>query len=336
MRRSMQFVNADGTLTEVHAYDLTMRDIHIDGPLSNIIVAYRPAQSIVDKIFPMVPVAKESDLYYKFEQADLWRVPDTVRARLTAAKMADFNVSSDNYHARNYALATGVAVEDAVNADDVLRLRENKALFIKDLLQLDWENRVATLVVNTSNVGTWNAPQSLWSDHDNSSPEIDIDNGIENIRDATGYTPNKLVLGWRAWRHLRRNANVRAQIFPSAGGGTGPGIPTLAQVAELFGVEEVMVGGVMRNTAAEGLSQTLADIWGPHALLYYSPGRPSKETPAYGYSFRWSAPGLPNMQVENHGFDKKLKGEILEVGYYQDEKIVGSNLATLIGSVSAT
>ena len=41
------------------------------------------------------------------------------------------------------------------------------------------------------------------------------------------------------------------------------------------------------------------------------------------------------MQVENHGFDRKLKGEIMEVGYYQDEKIVGSELATLIGSVSS-
>ena len=39
------------------------------------------------------------------------------------------------------------------------------------------------------------------------------------------------------------------------------------------------------------------------------------------------------MTVEDLGFDKRLKGNILDIGMYQDEKVTGANLATWISSV---
>lgn len=334
--KSVRLVQPDGS---VHTYDATGHDIHIDQPLSEILINYRPAASIVDKVFPMVNVGKQSNVYYKFFQEDLWRIPDTVRAPMTAAKMVDFNVTSETYFARNYALATGVSIEDAVNADEVLRLRETKALFIADLLTMDWENRVAVLVTNTSNVGTVTTVTSgSWADHGVGNIITDIDNAVQSIRGATGYTPNRVVFGWTAWNALKYNEQLRALLFPApatgAGGARGgAGIATEAQVGNVFGFEQVLVGGIMRNSAAEGLDLTLADVWGPHAIVYYAPPRASRETPSYGYSFRWTAPGIANMSVEDLGFDKRLKGNILDIGMYQDEKVTGANLATWISSV---
>jgi len=334
--RTLKMLNPDGSVTEVHAYDATGRDLHIDAPLSNILINYRPAGSIVDQVFPIVPVGQQSDLFYKYEQSDLWRIPDTVRAPLTAAKMVDLNVSSDTYFARNYALATGVSVEDMANADAILNLRQNKGQLITDLLALDWENRVATLVVNTSNVATFTTLNSgQWSDTitGNSHPVEEIDGHIEEFRSRTGYRPTHFIVGWKAWRHLRRHQDIRGLIFPQVANQIGPGVPNLKQFADLFDIPNVMVGGTFRNTAAEGLSQSLSEIWGPHLVMYYSPGRPSKETPAFGYTFRWQKPGLPNMTVENLGFDKRIKGEIMDIGFYQDEKIVSTDFATVIASV---
>ena len=114
--RTVRLLNPDGSITEVHQYDATGRDLHIDAPLSQILINYRPAGSIVDQVFPIVTVGQQSDLFYKYEQSDLWRIPDTVRAPMTAAKMVDLNVSSDTYFARNYALATGISVEDQGSA----------------------------------------------------------------------------------------------------------------------------------------------------------------------------------------------------------------------------
>ncbi len=211
---------------------------------------------------------------------------------------------------------------------------EQRGLSNRGDVGLDWENRVANLVINSSNVGTVANVASLWSDHTNSDPLGDFDTAIQRVCDLTGYLPNRAVIGWEAWRHLKRNTALRALLFPSPGG-TEPtaGLIRTDQVANVFDLDRVLVGGAVRNTAAEGLSIALSDIWGPHAFVYYVPNQPSKETPSYGYSFRWIGPGLQNLTVEDLGFDRRLKGNILDVSFYQDERVVGSNFGTVIASV---
>ena len=165
--KTVRLIQSDGS---IHEYDATGHDLHIDQPLTEVLINYRPTGMIADQVLPLVEVGKQSDLYYEFDQGDLWRIPDTVRAPMTGAKMVSFNVSSNTYFAKNYALAAGIPVEDAMNADAALRLRESKGRFIMDLLTLDWENRLATLVINTSNVGTFaTVTGSLWSNHADSA-----------------------------------------------------------------------------------------------------------------------------------------------------------------------
>ena len=49
-------------------------DLHINQPLTNVSIAYLQNSSayIADKVFPRVPVAKQSDLYIKYSKSD-WR-----------------------------------------------------------------------------------------------------------------------------------------------------------------------------------------------------------------------------------------------------------------------
>ncbi len=101
--KTIRFVMDDGT---IKYYDASGRDVHIDAPLSEILINYRPAGSVADQIFPVVPVVHQSDVFYEFSQADLWRVENSERAPLTAAKRVDFNVTSLTYYARNYAYGT--------------------------------------------------------------------------------------------------------------------------------------------------------------------------------------------------------------------------------------
>ena len=47
-------------------FGATGRDIHVDVPLSNVAVNYRPMGHIADMIFPVVGVQKHSDLIIEF------------------------------------------------------------------------------------------------------------------------------------------------------------------------------------------------------------------------------------------------------------------------------
>src|SRR5262245_42449502 len=154
----------------------TGRDLHIDVPLSNIVVGRRPAGFIADQLLPITVVEKQSNMYYKFRHLE-WRRWDaglTDRAPGTEARKIGISVASDNYFCKNYALGAEWPVEDAVNADMALQWSEAQALQLADKLAMDYEMRIATLAVNTSNVATVTLVNSQWSDPTNSKPLTDL------------------------------------------------------------------------------------------------------------------------------------------------------------------
>lgn len=311
----------------------TGRDLHIDNVLSQMAMGYRPEGFIADAIFPVVSVAKQSDLYMVFNRGDRLRIEETTRAPGTLARRVTEDIGSASYFARNYALAAAAVLEDKANADPMMltQVYNNKATYILDKLLLDWERRVALLVTSGSNVGSSSAVTSAWNGAGN--PIGNINTALDNVYGANGVRPNRIVMGVNAWRAFRRDSNVRNLIFGTNNGG---GYPNVQQAASLFDVDQILIGGAFQNTAQEGQAETLASIWNDQVLVYYAPDTPQIERPSFGYNFRWAAAGLPNMQVERHPYDSRTKSEDIEVGYYQDEKITGASYGFLLKSVNSS
>lgn len=312
----------------------TSRDLHIDQFLSEMAMGYRPENFIADMLFPVVSVSKQSDLYMVHSRADRLRIEKTIRAPGTDARIVVEDIGSNTYFANNYALASPVTIEDRANADPMhlASLINGKSTFILDKLLLDWEARVASKVNSTSNVGSSAAVSSAWTGS-GADPLANINTAIDNVHYANGRKPNSVVFGPKAWDSFRRHSTVRNLILGTNNGG---GYVSRKQVAELLEIQNVLVGGAFKNTGEEGQSETIAEIWTDNVLVYYRPQSPSREQPSFGYSFRWAAPGLPNMQVERHPYDSKKKAELVEVGYYQDEKITGSTYGFLLTAVNSS
>jgi hypothetical protein len=312
------------------------RTIHIDHHLSNAAINYRPAGFIADRILPVVTVPKQSDTYVIFEQADLFRRENTRRSRGGEANKIQSRVSSAGFYCRNYALKADVTLEDRANADPIFvqQFEEGRVMRVQDALFLDWEVRAAALVTNPSNVGSYAAVGSAWTDHANADPLGDVWTAIDNVELATGYRPNRILFSGTAWRHFRRNAKVidKATNPNVSGGGL---YPSAAQIEALLEMQ-VLVGNAWHNTAGEALPLQLEQVWQDHALVYYGPERPSLETPSFGYNFRWAARGLPNMQVERHPYDSRRHCSEVEIGYYQDEVITAKPLGFLVSNVTSS
>lgn len=313
------------------------RGIHVDKHLSNVAINYRPSGFVADQVFPTVQVQKQSDMILTYNQGDLWRRENTKRSRGTAANKVSFQVSSTSYYAENYALAAGVSIEDRANADQGLirAVEQGRVNRLLDSLMLDWEVRVATQATNTSNVGTSAAVGSAWTDLTNSDPLSDIRAMYDNVESITGYTPNKILFSGDSWKYFSRNSTVIDKVNPS--GNTGGGLDaSQQQAASLLGVDQVLVANAFYNTAEEGIAQSLSRVWGDHVLVYYAPSAPSVEVPSFGYSLRWNAPSLPNMQVERLPFDPVTKEDLIQVGYYQAEKITAATLGALVTNVTSS
>ena len=312
----------------------TGRDLHVDQNLSNVAIGYRADGFIADMIAPIVPVQKQSDRYVIFDRRDVLRVENTRRAPYTEANKVARSVSSATYFAENFALKDSLSLEDRANMDAVYRsqLMNGRTGFITGKLQLDWENRVAAQVTNTSNVGSSAGVGSEWS-AGNADVIGDINTALDACHDLTGKRPNRLVLGLDAWRSARRSTDVRNILFGSNNGG---GFASRAAFANLFEVDQILIGGTFKDTANEAQAESLAKVWLDHVLCYFAPSNATTEEPSYMYSFRWNAPGIPSMTAERHPFDPKTKSEEIEVGYYQDEVVTGADYGYLIISVNSS
>lgn len=306
------------------------RDLYLDTPLSNLLMDYRPRGLIADMIAPIVNVQRQSGAVVEFNQDDRLRPEDDKRSPGTQAKRVTWDVSSQLYYCNNYALMAGVTIEDRNNADPIYaqRLFENRGQLLLDKLYLNWENRLASKVTSASNVGSSAAVSSIWTGT-GADPMLDLNTAIDNVYYATGYRPNRMVFGPKAWDSFRRHSTVRNVLFGTNNGG---GYANTQQAADIFEMDRVLVAGGFKNSNQENIARSIGTIWGPSVLVYYAPENASMEDPSFMYSYRLDAPGIPNLQVERHPYDSKTKTDDIEVGYYQDEHITGSRFGFLVQS----
>jgi hypothetical protein len=313
----------------------TGRDLHVDVPLSNIVVGRRPEGFIADQLLPISPVSKQSDIYYKFNHGEGRRYEPNLTARApgTAPRKVHMTVSSDTYFAPNYALGTDMVVEDIVNADEVLGWAESNALFLTDRLMMDYENRVAALAVSTTAVHTVTTVSTAWSNKTGSSPLDDMLDEVENFRQYSGSKPNLAIIPEQVMTHLRRSDQLRDILFGDRGGLVQDG-----QIASLIGVDRVLVPMAQVNTFGEtetiNGSWSLADIWGSHMWLAKVNLLAGRYTDTWLNAFRWTSPllGVP-FAVQRHPFDAKRHKFEMDVGYYQTEKVISTDLAIRVASV---
>ena len=313
----------------------TGRELHIDRLLSQMAIGFADNDYIAASIAPVVTVGKQSDMYSVFSRADAYRVENDKRSPGTEANRITRTISSDTYFAHNYALKGQITLEDRQNADPVYRqnLWNDETEYLVNKLMLNWEVRVAAIVNATANVGSSAGVASEWDAAASSDPIGDLQVAMDNVQDLTGQRPNRLVFGLDAWRSIRRNDQILNRIFGTNNGG---GFANQQQIANLLEVEKIHIGQAYRNTANEAQAEVLAKVWGDNVAAIYTPPAPSRKKPSFMYSYRWADGTLPNMQAERHAYDTKTKTEEVEVGYYQDEKVTGSEYAFLLLAVNSS
>lgn len=314
----------------------TGRDLHIDAPLSNLVIGFEPTGFIVDQIFPKVNVGKQSDVFYKWDQGNFFRIPDTTRAPKTKGKLVEFNVSSETYFAKNYADRTEEAFEDTVNQDRMLNTRKKDLRALKNILWLDWENRLASQISSGSNVGSFTtlSGTSQWSDFTNSDPINDVEVGKEAIRSTTGLDTNIMIIPQKTLIQLKQHPDIVDRL----GLGGNPEAPrrvTVDALAALFEIDKILIGKTIKNTAEEGATPTYSDIWSNVVLAHTTTGpEPDGKDPSLGYSFRWEAPLLGGREMAAEIWNDPDGGnfENRRVQYYQDEKLTATQLGYVIAN----
>ena len=271
----------------------TMQDAHIDRALTNVSVAYLQdaAAFVADKIFPIVPVRRQSDVFYQYSKADFMRDEAQVRGAGTESAGSDYGVEAqDPYYCRKHAFHKDVTEEERANYDEPLNADTDATDFVSQKMlirrEMEWVSKFfKTGIWGTEIEGasTAAAGKVVFFDLATSDPiKIITDAGV-TMASETGYKPNTLVLSPFVYNALKNHEDILDRIKY-----TQKGIVTTDLLATLFEVDRVFVAWGVVNSAAKGATESVDFIAGKHMLLCYSNPKPALKKPSAGYIFAWT------------------------------------------------
>ena len=275
--------------------------------LTNMALAYyqSAANYFAKAIFPICPVDQSSDNYYIFDKEDLLR--DSWQRKPAYGKVSPAVVSehTDTYNCKVDQMIMGI---DQIRQTDLQRrqgptIRDpriqrtktiaEQANIHQDVFFADgffkagvWGNELAGVDSTTPTDG-----QFIKFSNDNSDPIKFIDEQKTAVNEATGRTPNRLALGAHVYDALKAHPAILERHH--AGGSTpNPATVTENVLAQLFGVEKLVVLRSIMNKAPMGAEADMGYIGDPDAfLLAYATNSPSVDEPSAGYIFTWDMLG---------------------------------------------
>lgn len=271
----------------------TMQNAHIDRALTNMSVAYMQDASafIADKVFPIVKVKRQSDVFYIYNKGDFMRDEAQVRGAATESAGGDYGVeASTPYYCRKHAFHKDVTPEERANYDEPLDADQDATDFVSQKMlirrEMEWASKFFKAGVWGREIAGADAAGEnavIFWDSATSDPIKDITEAGVQMASETGYKPNTLVLSPFVFNALKNHEDILDRIKY-----TQKGIVTADLLATLFEVDRVFVAWSVVNSAVKGAEDNVGFIMGKHALLCYSNPAPALKKPSAGYIFAWS------------------------------------------------
>jgi hypothetical protein len=302
--------------------------IRVSQPLTNISVQYKNKEYIAGQILEDFPVKHESDQYWIYTSD--FRIPQTLRANKSVAKMETWSASTSTYYVNEHALKDVVSDRDRANAVAPLELERDATEYLTDKILLRQEYEVMKLLFTTTTFSyteTLNTATSFNYNTTTSAPIQKILTGTAYVLGHSGIEPNIGVTNRAVFDSLRENPNVygRIQYVERA-------IMTKELLAAVFDIDSLYVGKAIYDTNREGAAESLTAIWPADFLLMYKNPRTSLRAVTSALNFRMMGWGSP-YRVKKWR-DEEIEGDYIEVQTMFKPSAIATQTAYLIKSAN--
>jgi hypothetical protein len=325
-----------------------MANIHVDVALTNLSVAYVNPDYIADKVFPVVPVEKRSDLYFLYNKDSFLKgsglnannQPKSTRRPGTRSVEILYDVARNPYYANQMARNYSLTDAETKYADAPLQPAIDATLALTNYIMIDNELAVAykaglranypsshkaQLVTNTTSwaAGTIASPTSF-------PISRDFPNAKKAINKDTARTATSFALNYAAAVTLSQNYEYLDKIkYTSTEGLTAAGL------APIIGGLTPIEGSALYVNSAEGATVTTAYIWTDDqgqddCLFFYNPPvAASLKTLALGLTFE-----APDDTLNARGFlvkrwrEEWIDSEKIEVRTTRDWRFIATDGST--------
>lgn len=305
---------------------------HIDRAMTNISVAYFQADNafIADKVFPIVPVKKQSDVYFEYSKADMYRNEVKERGRGAESSGGNWNVQlADPYYCRKFAFHYDITQEERVNYDEPLNVDRDTTewLAAKMLLkrEVDFSEKYFKTGIWGTDIQANGTTVKKFSDASGDPVEL-VNSYMLQFAENSGMRPNFIIMAPDVLYALKNHDAIMDRIKY-----TQKGVITIDLIAALFEVEKIFVPWGICNVGptTPGYDETLEDtkfIYKGKMLLGYRPQRASLKQASAGYIFAWTglegASAYGSRMVRIKMDQLGLGTERLEMEMAYDQKVI--------------
>jgi len=306
-------------------------DVHANALLTQISIAHiqQPNAFVADKVFPLVGVDKQSDIYLKYTRGDFMVDPgeQMTRAPNTRAALVGYGVDKTNtYYCRNQAIGMEISDELRGNADAVFQLDQEVTTLLSQIHLIRRERLLAAAAFAGSqwlggtggtdvDVTDGSHGGARWQDYGASDPIGDIELEKDTVELASGVLCNKLIMGAIVWRRLKHHPDF-IDLIKYGAAAANPAMITPNLLAQILELDEVLVSRAIYKTSVEGVTLTLGRVIDDDALLCYVPTAPGLLVPAAGYTFFWRPLTGGAIQFARKGRQERERYDWIEVHSY--------------------
>lgn len=294
-----------------------------------ITVGYRNTSLIADEVLPRV-LTPEEFRYLEYNLGDAYTIPKTLVGRTGKPTQLELSATEKTDKVEDYALDEVIPQRDIDRAQVGHNPVSRSVEVLTDLILLDREVRAANLVFNADKYASSNkktlSGNAQWSDFTNSDPV----NEILTALDVPVMRPNVMVVGQQVWTKLCQHPKVVKAIY---GHQTDTSVVSKKAVAELFGLEDLLVGQAQVNTAKEGKTAALARVWGKScALIYRNKLADNQRGITFGITAQSGQRDAGQMPEPHAG---RKGGTRVRVGESVKEVLIAANVGYLLSAAVA-
>lgn len=303
----------------------------VDPVLTNMLVGYKQADDrfVASRVFPEVPVDKDSGTYYIFTKK-YWFL-DEMQERAPGGQYAraGYAVSNSTYSTLQWALAHAIPDEVRANSQVPMSLEQAGLQWLAQQSMIRKERQFGADFMKTSVWGTDdNNSTTDWDDFAAGDPVNDVLTARRTISNNTGFDANTAVMGFIVYQAIVNHPDLidRVKYTQAATVATME-----AAAAAALGVQNLLVSKASYNSSNEGQTASYGAIIDDDCLICSVAPAPGIMAPSCGYTFAWAPGG--GMGSVSMWRDGENDADLLKMKEQWDQKAVATDLGYFFADV---
>ncbi len=270
----------------------TVTDVQaVDPVLTNMLLGYMQADDrfIASRVFPSMPVEKDSGTYYTFSKKYWFHDVLEQRAPGTDFARTDFGVSTATYTTIQYAADQGIADEIRANSQVPMDLEQAAAQNLAQKSLIRKEVQFAADFFTTTVWGTDDDNSTTdWDDFSAGDPISDVLTAKRTISNNTGVDANTMAMGYIVHQALVNHPDILDRIKYTQAALMNNVENALAAA---FGIQNYWVAKGTYSNTNEAAAFSATAIIDDDCLVCYVAPSPGIMTATAGVTFAWQGGG---------------------------------------------